>query len=107
MKDAIVAKVRVMDELACRLDQPTYHGKRELPLTQYWVHLAEKFQVPEDVVIRCQHNSENSPTRSMLEFLEGRDPHFKVQCLKNELCEIDRNDLVEKLEKCSLQGKVV
>lgn len=107
MKDSVVAKVHVMDELACRLDQPTCHGKRELPLTQYWVHLAGEFNVPEDVFMRCQHNSENSPTRSMLEFLEGRDPHFKVQYLKNELGEIDRNDLVEKLVKCSLQGEVV
>lgn len=105
MNDAIVRKVHVMDDLASRLDQPICHGKREVPITQYWLHLAEEFKVSEEVVIKCQHSSESSPSKNMLEFQEGRDPHFTVQKFKDGLRDIQRNDLVKKLEQFNLSGE--
>ena len=106
VKDLIVTNVHVMDELARALDQPTCHGNQEIPITQYWVHLAAEFQVPEEVLIKCQHNPESSPSKHLLEFQEGRDPNFSVQKLKDVLRVISRNDLVKKVEQCSLPGKV-
>ena len=94
-----------MDELARQLDQPVCHGNQDMPSTQYWLHLAEEFKVSREVVIRCQHNPENSPSKNMLEFQEGRDPYFSVQMFKDALRDIARNDLVKMLEQCSLPGE--
>ena len=94
-----------MDKLACLLDQPIRHGSQEVPTTKYWLHLAEEFKVSNEVKIRCQLNSENSPSKNMFDFQEARDPQFKVQVLKEGLQSINRNDLVKKLEKCSLPGE--
>lgn len=105
MKDVVVSDIHVMDELACRLDQPICYGNQDLPSAQYCLHLAEEFKVPEEVVIRCQHNPENSPSKNMLEFQEGRDPYFTVQKFKEALRDIARNDLVKMLEQCSLPGE--
>ena len=105
VKDAVVRNIHIMDELACRLDQPIRHGNRNLPTTQYWLHLAEEFKVSDEVKIRCQHNSENSPSKNMFEFLEGGDPYFTIQKLKDGLQSIERNDLVKKFEQCSLSGE--
>lgn len=105
VKDKVVTNIHIMDELACRLDQPIYHGNRDVPTTQYWLHLAEEFKVSNEVKIRCQHNPENSPSKNMFEFQEGRDPDFTVQMLKDGLQSIERNDLVKKLEQCSLPGE--
>ena len=95
MRDAIVANVNVMDELARRLDQPD-------PNSQHWEHLAAKFDVPEDVKMKCQHSLENSPTKDMLDIKEAEDTDFSVQKLKIGLRAISREDLVRKVEKCAL-----
>lgn len=105
MKDAVVGNIHVMDELARRLDQPICHSNQDVPFTQYWLHLAEEFRVPEEIVIRCQHIPENSPSKNMLEFQEGRDPYFSVQTLKDAPRDIARNDVVKMLEQCSLPGE--
>ena len=106
VKDVIVSKVHVMDDLACRLDQPICHEKREVPTaTQYWVHLAEEFKVPIKVVKKCKQNSVSSPSRNMLEFQEACDPDFTVKSLKDGLQVIPRYDLVVKLEQCCLPGE--
>ena len=84
-----------MDELARRLDQPD-------PNSQHWEHLAAEFDVPEEVKMQCQHSLENSPTKHMLENKEAEDTNFSVQKLKIELETINRNDLVQKVEKCNL-----
>ena len=105
MKNEIVSKIHVMDEIAHLLDQPICHGNQDVPSTQYWFHLAEEFKVPEKIVIRCQHNPDNSPSKNMLEFQEARDPYFSVQTLKDALRDIGRNDLVEELEQSSLAGE--
>ena len=105
MKDEVVSKILVMDELARLLDQPICHGNQCIPSTQYWFHLAEEFKVAEKIVMRCQHNPDNSPSKNMLEFQEGRDPYFSVQTLKDALRRIGRNDLVEELEQSSLAGE--
>ena len=94
-----------MDELACRLDQPICHSNQDVPFTQYWLHLAEEFRVSEEVVIRCQHNPENSPSKNLLEFQERRNPDFSVQTFKDALRDIARNDVVKMLEQCSLPGE--
>jgi len=94
-----------MDELASLLDQPFCHGNQDVRSTQYWLHLAEEFKVSEEIVIRCQLNPENSPSKNMLEFQEGRDPYFSVQTFKDALRDIARNDLVKMLEQCSLAGE--
>lgn len=105
MKDAVVSNIHVMDAFARRLDRPICHGNQDVPSTQYWLHLAEEFKVSEETVIRCQHNPENSPSKNMLEFQEGRDPYFSVQTFKDALSDIVRNDLVKMLEQCSLSGE--
>ena len=105
VKEKIVRNVRVLDLLACHLDQPSCFGKREVPIIQYWPHLAEEFEMSEDTVIKCQHNCESSPSKSMLEFQEGCEPQFTVLELKGELKDIGRNDLAKKLEQCNLPGK--
>ena len=106
VKDVIVTKAHVMDELASRLDRPICHDKREVPATtQYWLHLAEEFKVPNAVVKRCQQNYLSSPSRNMLEFQEACDPDFSIKELKDGLQGIQRNDLVVKLDQCSLPGK--
>ena len=105
MKDAVVSNIHVMDELSRRLDQPICHSNQEVPFTQYWLHLAEEFRVPEEIVIRCQHIPENSPSKNMLEFQEGRDPYFSVQTFKDALRDIARNDVVKMLEQCGLPGE--
>lgn len=97
-----------MDELAYRLDQTVCCGKRELPFTKNWLHLAQEFKFPEEVLIKCQHNYESSPSKNMLEFQEGSDPYFTVQKFKVALKDIGRNDLVKKIEECTgLSGKVL
>ena len=100
MKDAVVSNIHVMDELARLLDQPICHGNQDVSFTQYWLHLAEEFKVSEEIVIRCQHNPENSPSKNMLEFQKARDPYFPVQTFKDALRDIARNDLVKMLEQC-------
>ena len=105
MKDKIVSNVHVMDLLARYLDQPSCFGKREVPIIQFWRHLAAEFEMSEDTIIKCQHNWESSPSKSMLGFQEGREPQFTVLKLKGELKDIGRNDLAKKLEQCSLPGK--
>jgi len=104
VKDAVVSNIHVMDAFARRLDRPICHGNQDVPSTQYWLHLAEEFKVSEETVIRCQHNPENSPSKNMLEFQEGRDPYFSVQTFKDALSDIVRNDLVKMLEQCSLSA---
>ena len=85
-----------MDELARRLDQPD-------PNTQHWEHLAAKFDVPEDVKMKCQHSLENSPTKHMQDIKEAEDTNdFSVQKLKIGLGAISGKDLVQKVEKCPL-----
>ena len=91
--------VHVMDELAGQLDQPGY------PRASYWVHLAAEFQVPEDVIMKCQHSFESSPSKHMLECKEGFDTNFSVQALKKGLRAISRNDLVQKVDSCHLPSK--
>ena len=54
-----------MDELAGQLDQPVY------PRANYWVHLASEFQVPGEVIMKCQHSFERSPSKHLLEIKEG------------------------------------
>ena len=88
-----------MDELAGQLDQPGY------PRASYWVHLASEFQVPEDVIMKCQHSFESSPSKHMLECKEGFDTNFSVQALKKGLRAISRNDLVQKIDSCRLPSK--
>ena len=101
----IVKNVHVKDTLARQLDQPLCHGGREVPIIQYWPHLAEEFKVSEDVRIKCQHNIENSPTKHMFEFLEAQAPNFSVSDLKVGLKGISRKDLVKRLEQCYLLGE--
>ena len=91
--------VHVMDELAGQLDQPVY------PRANYWVHLAAEFQVPKDVIMKCQHSFERSPSKHLLEIKEGVDTSFSVQELKKGLKAILRNDLVQKVDNCHLAGK--
>ena len=91
--------VHVMDELAGQLDQPGY------PRANYWVHLASEFQVPEEVIMKCQHSFESSPSKHMLECKEGFDTNFSVQALKKGLTAISRNDLVQKVDSCRLPSK--
>lgn len=105
VKDKIVTNIQIMDKLACLLDQPICHGNRDLPTTRYWLHLAEEFKVSDEVKISCQQNPENSPSKNMFQFQEGSDPYFTVQMLKDGLQRIERNDLVKKLEQCSMPGK--
>ena len=105
MKDAVVSNIHVMDELSRRLDQPICQGNQGVPGTQYWLHLARELKVSKEIEIRFQRNPENSPSKNMLEFQEGRDPHFSVQTFKDALRDIARNDLVKMLEQCSLPGE--
>ena len=91
--------VHLMDELAGQLDQPDY------PRANYWVHLASEFQVPEEVIMKCQHSFESSPSKHMLECKEGFDTNFSVQALKKGLTAISRNDLVQKVDSCRLPSK--
>ena len=88
-----------MDELAGQLDQPGY------PRASYWVHLASEFQVPEEVIMKCLHSFESSPSKHMLECKEGFDTNFSVQALKKGLRAISRNDLVQKVDSCRLPSK--
>ena len=104
VKEKIVANVHIMDELARSLDQPIYRGEQEPPIVQHWVHLAAEFGVPEDVVTKCQTNSQSSPSKHMFEFLEARDPNYSVKHLKEGLSVLSRNDLVKKVELCGLTG---
>lgn len=92
--------VHVMDELAGQLDQPVYSR------ASYWVHLAAEFQVPKDVIMKCQHSFERSPSKHLLEIKEGVDTSFSVQELKKGLKAISRNDLVQKVDNCHLAGKL-
>ena len=89
-----------MDELAGQLDKPVY------PRANYWVHLAAEFQVPKDVIMKCQQSFERSPSKHLLEIKEGVDTNFSVQELKNGLKDISRNDLVQKVDNCPLAGKL-
>ena len=104
MKEKILTNVRIMDELARRLDQPIYRGEQEPPIVQHWKHLAAEFRVPEDVETRCQTNPQSSPSKHMFEFLEARNPNYSVKDLKEGLSVISRNDLVKKVELCGLTG---
>lgn len=89
-----------MDELAGQLDQPVY------PRVNYWVHLASEFQVPGEVIMKCQHSFERSPSKHLLEIKEGVNTNFSVQELKKGLKAISRNDLVQKVDNCHLPGKL-
>lgn len=92
----VLTDVNVMDELARGLDPVRPPG------TSYWVHLAEVLQVTDEVKMRCQCNPQCSPSKHMLDFKEAVDRDFLVQQLKDGLCAISRNDLVQKVEECDL-----
>ena len=95
----VLTDVNVMDELARGLDPVRPPG------TSYWVHLAEVLQVTDEVKMRCQCNPQCSPSKHMLDFKEAVDRDFLVQQLKDGLCAISRNDLVQKVEECDLPCK--
>ena len=105
VKEKILTNVRIMDELARRLDQPIYRGEQEPPIVQHWKNLAVEFRVAEDVVTRCQTNPQSSPSKHMFEFLEAGNPNFSVKELKDGLSFISRNDLVKKMKQCGLAGE--
>lgn len=94
-----------MDELARQLDQPICHGEHETPSVKYWLHLAAELRMPIDTLIKCQHSFENSPSKFLFENKESLDTDFTVQCLKDRLGEIRRNDLVKMLDDCRLSGR--
>ena len=100
-----------MQDMAHALDPPSIgHGRRELPLIQYWKHLFEEFReafdLPLDVAKKCQLASEDSPSRNMFEHLKSKQPDFLISKLIEGLRGIQRNDLVKSLEECSFPGKL-
>lgn len=99
-----------MEEVAHVLDQPLIcQGKQEMPFIQYWKHLFEEFRkafhFSPEVAKKCLLSFGNSPSRSMFENLRALRPRFAIIDLKDSLKHIQRNDLVEELEQCSLSGK--
>ena len=111
MKEKVVDRVQVMQELADALDRPSIgHGRQELPLIQYWKHLFEEFReafdLPQDIAKKYQLSSEDSPSANMFENLKAEQPDFPISKLKDGLRDIQRNDLVEELEQCSLPSKL-
>lgn len=96
----ILTDVNVRDDVARGLDDPV--GP---PGTSNWIHLAEVLQIPDEIIMWCQHNPLCSPSKHMLEFKEAVDPNFSVQQLKDGLHAISRNDLVQKLEEFNLPRK--
>ena len=96
----VLTDVNVKDDVARGLDPVGPSG------TSNWIHLAEVLQIPNEIIMWCQHNPHCSSSKHMLEFKEAVDPDFSVQQLKDGLHATYRNDLVQKLEECrNLPGK--
>ena len=96
---SVLTDVNVKDDVARGLDPVGPSG------TSNWIYLAEVLQIPDEIIMWCQHNPHCSPSKHMLEFKEAVDPDFSVQQLKDGLHAISRNDLVKKLKECKLPGK--
>lgn len=107
MSETIACKESILDKLALLLDKGIFPGNQEAPIIQYWKHLADKLDVPEEVKLQCQNALDNSPSNNMFNSLKASQPDFEIASLKDHLKaeEIKRNDLVHKIEKCDLPGR--
>ena len=94
-----------MDNLALLLDKASFIRNREVPLTKNWVNLAEYFEVCEEVKLRCQQSSPNSPAKNLFEFL--RTISISVKKVTDCLREIGRTDLANMMETLCLPGRSV
>lgn len=75
-----------MDRLALLLD-------RKMRLIPNWTQLARELRVDEAVISRMEQYNDYSPTIQLFDYLEATQPNLSIQQLRQELTQINRNDL--------------
>jgi len=105
VKDKIVSKASIMDMICLHLDRLVFPSARvnvAAPIRQRWEHLADEFQVLEDIKRRCENYTVNlSPSEAMFEYLRTTRGFLKIETIKEYLRsrQLGRKDVIEELEK--------
>ena len=102
MKKMIVRKASIMDMICLHLDRsvapPSFRAAA--PIRQRWEHLADEFQVPNDVKRRCENYTSNlSSSEEMFAYLRTTRGSLPIETIKEYLRQLGRKDVIEKLEK--------
>ena len=100
MKKMIVRKASIMDMICLHLDRSAPSGRAAAPITKRWEHLADEFQVPNDVKRRCENYTSNlSSSEEMFAYLRTTRGSLPIETIKEYLRQLGRKDVIEKLEK--------
>ena len=101
LKDKIVSREDAMDVLILHLDRSVCLAPG-IPATQRWEHLADQFEVPDDIKSQCANFSGKlSSSESLFEHLCATQDSLTVKEVKSCLKKLGRNDVVAELEKNS------
>ncbi|XP_078382169.1 uncharacterized protein LOC144664816 [Oculina patagonica] len=101
VKEKIVSRASVMDALALHLDRSVSPGKRAVPLTQRWEHLADEYEVSDETKRKC-YTGNLSPSEAMFNYLCTTNGSLKIGTLKEYLRQIGRKDVVTELKDGNL-----
>ena len=96
-----------MDVLSLHLDRSVCPGRRDVPLTQRWEHLADVLEVPDKIKRQCENfTGKLSPSECIFEHLCLTNDSLSIEVLKDQLVEIKRKDVADELNNnSSLSGK--
>ena len=99
-----------MDMLSLHLDRSVRLGRRGVPLTQRWEHLADELKVPDKIKRQCENftGKLQSPSECMFEHLCMTKGALSIEALKVQLLELKRKDVADELDNnSSLSGKLL
>ena len=98
-----------MDMLSLHLDRSVRLGRRGVPLTQRWEHLADEFKVPDEIKRQCENfTGKLSPSECMFEHLCMTNDSLSIEALKVQLLKLKRKDVADELDNnSSLSGKLL
>ena len=96
-----------MDVLSLHLDRSVYPGRGDVLQVQRWEHLADEFEVPDEIKRQCENfTGKRSPSECMFEHLCLTNDSLPIEVLKDQLREIKRKDVADELNNnSSLSGK--
>ena len=99
VRDHVTPNIHVMDILGQGLDKV---GRGQVSgWKKCYKHLAEYFEVPEEVLLKIQTSSTNHPSERLFYYLLTVKPDITIGAIKDSLGTLGRKDIVEILKDCS------
>ena len=89
----------LFDEIALALDATSL-------VLANWYQLAIQLSVPREDCWNFERRSTQSPTNELFQYLEATRPQMTLEKLKDSLHDLKRMDLLDYLDKQSLEGNV-